>query len=253
MYELIKIRKSFSLAETLIALFIIGILAIVTIPGIAQCYQESVTVTRVKKIYSELSQTFRLAMFKYGTPDNWVPSGGYGYIDNAGVSTYYNLVTPAASNLISLNNIIDGMSILEDCGVNSGCPSVDTYSSLDGTEDTQRFNSNQYRAGGVLNNGMFLAVTNNTTRCNSKLGGIENVCGTIWVDVNGHKSPNKYGVDVFPFYYTKTGIVPFGANNGDLSIWCNKNATYVNNGQNCTAWVLDRGNMDYLDKTVSWN
>lgn len=253
MHELIKIRKSFSLAETLIAMLVIGLLSLLTLPSLFQTYQESVTVTRVKKIYSELSQAFHLAIFKYGTADTWVPGGGYGYINNAGVSTWYNYITPAASNLISLNNIVEGMSLLEDCGVNSGCPSVDTYSSLDGTEDQARFNSNQYRGGVILNNGMFLEITNNTTHCTSTQSGIENVCGTIWVDVNGHKSPNKYGVDAFSFYYTKTGIVPFGANNGDLSIWCNKNATYINNGQSCAAWVLDRGNMEYLNKTVSWN
>ena len=50
------------------------------------------------------------------------------------------------------------------------------------------------------------------------MGTLEGVCGSIYIDVNGTKRPNTWGKDYFGFYVTQNGIIPFGAQQIDVSI-----------------------------------
>ena len=56
-----KILKyfAFTLAETLITLGIIGVVAALTIPGLIQSYQKQQTVVKLKKAYAILNQIAR--------------------------------------------------------------------------------------------------------------------------------------------------------------------------------------------------
>lgn len=64
-------RVAFTLAEVLIALTIIGVVAAVTIPSLMQAQTEQATVTKVKKYYHVLSQAFDMAVTDYGPPSDW--------------------------------------------------------------------------------------------------------------------------------------------------------------------------------------
>ena len=55
-------KRAFTLAETLITLTIIGVIAAVTIPTLVSKYQKHSYVTGLKKAYSSLSNTMALAM-----------------------------------------------------------------------------------------------------------------------------------------------------------------------------------------------
>lgn len=55
-------RFAFTLAEVLITLGIIGVVAAMTIPVLVQKYKEQATVTRVKKFYSVFSQAYTMAI-----------------------------------------------------------------------------------------------------------------------------------------------------------------------------------------------
>lgn len=56
-------RKGFTLAEVLITLGIIGVVAAITMPIIVNKYQEQVYKTAYKKVYAELSEAVREAIF----------------------------------------------------------------------------------------------------------------------------------------------------------------------------------------------
>ena len=53
---------AFTLAEVLITLGIIGIVAAMTIPSLVQDYREKAQVTRVKKFYSVFAQAYAMAL-----------------------------------------------------------------------------------------------------------------------------------------------------------------------------------------------
>lgn len=63
-------KKGFTLAETLIALAIIGIVAALTIPALIAKYQKQITVTRMEKFYSTMNQAVKFAIAdNFGTGD----------------------------------------------------------------------------------------------------------------------------------------------------------------------------------------
>ena len=55
-------KKGFTIAEVLITIGIIGIIAAITIPGLIKNYQERQFKTAYKKVYSEISQIFQEAL-----------------------------------------------------------------------------------------------------------------------------------------------------------------------------------------------
>ena len=65
----IEMKKGFTMAEVLITLGIIAIVAAMTLPSLVQNYQEKVTVNRLKKVYSTLSQLYLLVSEIDGPPD----------------------------------------------------------------------------------------------------------------------------------------------------------------------------------------
>ncbi|MBO5434599.1 type II secretion system protein [bacterium] len=63
--------KAFTLAETLVTIGIIGIVAAMTIPPLINNYKAQVTATKLKKTYSILSQAMNAAVAKYGDSKYW--------------------------------------------------------------------------------------------------------------------------------------------------------------------------------------
>ena len=64
-------KIAFTLAEVLITLGIIGIVAALTIPSVIEGYKEKETVAKLKKVYSVLSQSYELYMQETGEPFKW--------------------------------------------------------------------------------------------------------------------------------------------------------------------------------------
>ena len=51
-----NLTKAFTLAEVLVTLSILGVLAVMTVPGIVRNYKKKITVTKLQKAYAELEQ-----------------------------------------------------------------------------------------------------------------------------------------------------------------------------------------------------
>lgn len=64
-------KQGFTLAETLITIAIIGIVAALTIPSLITKYNEFITTTRLKKTYSELLQVIKLSEADNGSFREW--------------------------------------------------------------------------------------------------------------------------------------------------------------------------------------
>lgn len=235
-----KKKKAFTLAEVLITLGIIGIVAAMTLPTIIQKHREKVAVAKVKKIYSIASQAFMLAVEDKGTPDLW------------------NLI--ANGNSVGAENLAkvfaEYMKVIKFCGVQVGCLKTGMYKNLNGQSNNTDFNNNKAYSKMILSDGAVIVFVVRSPDCSSSIGEtpqLKNVCGRLYIDINGSQSPNQYGHDFFAFHITKQGIIPAGtkAESDILSFSsCNINST----GYGCAAWVIFNENMDYLHcNDLSWD
>lgn len=64
-------RNAFTLAEVLIALIVIGVVAALTIPNLVQNYKKTVTTTKLKKFYSTMNQAIQLSIIENGEVYTW--------------------------------------------------------------------------------------------------------------------------------------------------------------------------------------
>jgi len=64
-------RIAFTLAEVLITLGIIGIVAAMTLPALIQNYKKQEVVTRLKKFYTTLNSAFNMSVAENGDMSNW--------------------------------------------------------------------------------------------------------------------------------------------------------------------------------------
>ena len=71
-------KTAFTLAEVLITLGIIGVVAAMTMPSLIQNYQKKRAVTQLKATYSILSQAFQHAIADYGDMETWGLDSVYG-------------------------------------------------------------------------------------------------------------------------------------------------------------------------------
>ena len=70
-------KAAFTLAEMLITLGIIGVIAAMTLPGLLAEYSKLVVETKLKKFYSQINQAIQLAESEYGPKESW-----YNYTNN---------------------------------------------------------------------------------------------------------------------------------------------------------------------------
>ena len=208
-------KSAFTLAEVLITLAIIGVVAAMTIPTLISDYKEKATITKVKTFYSLLSQTIALSEVDNGPTATWTFSD---------VNEFANYITPY-------------LKITRDCGQDSGCISSDVYKRLNGEDHTSYDTSNRYYKI-LLTNGMsvWFRIKDDPTNNDG-----EDLVGTFWLDINGKNAPNQIGVDTFTFTALKDkGVVP---DRGD--------SCYINDkGFGCAAYILKYENMDYPTKEI---
>ena len=226
-------RLAFTLAEVLITLGIIGIVAEMTIPTLVQNTQEKVTVVSLKKAYSMLTQAYTMAVTDNGTPDTW----GF-TADGAGAVTMMNVVKPY-------------FRVTQDCGTGGTCFSGDDYKHMNGSS-RGTINGDTGLAKVRLADGTLWAVAITSATCNTDFGSTLTGCGYFYVDVNGFKKPNTVGKDFFLMYITKDGIIPVGMPTDNTMRFSDNCST--NSGWGCAGWVIYNENMDYLKcpASLSW-
>lgn len=236
----------FTLAEVLITLAIIGIVAVLTIPQVVANYKEKAHIVRLKKISSELYNVYSLAVFEHGPVNSW--SNG----------------TTFAEHGKAINDILEKyLKYTKVCSsISQGCNSPDTYNT-DGTKGQNIFD---YYTGGArkyfLTNGAIIRIIaesgdnylHNWCKNPSNYSHYLFKCGSIVVDTNGFKGPNRNGVDIFKFIIMQDKLLPLGTqqDHSQENFDRCKNASGIGS---CTAWVLYNENLDYLHcpDELGWN
>lgn len=241
-------KFAFTLAEVLITLGIIGVVAAMTMPSLIANYQEKQRVSQLKKVYSALSQAFISAIQENGTPDEW------------GMGDMYD----ENSHLIMANNFKKHLKLSKDCTNMNGTQARKVC----GMQDNAGKNNNLETVGAssqakaiILNDGTIVAFRHYEANCAMVFGDLKNVCGILHVDLNGQKRPNSGGYDQFDIYVTKDKLVPLGFKGDYLTFEkaCNRKidvpfSGYSGGGMySCAAWVLYNENQDYLHcDDLSW-
>lgn len=221
-------KKAFTLAEVLITLGVIGVVAALTIPNILIKHQKMETVTRLKKAYSIVSQTIKLSETENDEVKFWdLNLNGHAFFEKY-IKKYVKYTQEFTSQeLATLVKRID----------------------IDGKDyDGLTYDPNSNAATHfILADGTLVTINGFYYLSNNH----------IWVgiDVNGLKKPNQIGKDTFLFVFsTEHGLQPLGGPGTD-NPWSygtydrnkilsqgnnNCNKTY-SNGFWCTAIIMNDG------------
>ena len=186
-------KAAFTLAEVLITLGIIGVVAALTLPSVITKYQKKQTATQLKKVYTTLSQAIEHAKADYGDVSTWGLSESYGVLNTPEnrqkitIEFSQKYVIPYLAKATDL-----GYKAIDELGYKK-------ITNLDGTDPLWlQMGVPSYTV--ILEDGTLVGI-----KVDSINGGTEenpiSVLWAIffWADLNGLKGPNVVGRDVFLF------------------------------------------------------
>ena len=233
-----RLEKGFTMAEVLITLAIIGIVAAMTLPSLINNRRSKALETALKKNYSVIEQVLNMYYAQKGER--------------------------LTSEIIGKHELkpvlMEYMSVLKDCGWGAEHTEADyektcipfdsknpertskAYKNFNGTNtiNLALFDDGQF----VLNDGSLILIENVGSDAGNRI--------FISVDVNGfNKNPNRLGWDLFMFQLdTKGRLLPMGAEGtpyySEKDDYCSPTATNNTNGAGCTYNALSE--KDYFSR-----
>ena len=224
-------KKAFTLAEVLITLGIIGVVAAMTLPTLIQNYKDKERVTALKKQYSIFSQALKMAEFENGAVAGWVDK---------------DAPREEKANIYR-EKIFPQLKILKDCTDQQAECYGNKVIKLNWGDDTYTgniVNNGNHWIYGTLADGTDFIIEVQTTPIEDRLPD-NTIYASIDIDLNGlDKLPNKVGEDYFYFWITDKGVIPRGT--PDSTEGADFEQTCLTKHHGCTSWVILNGNMDYL-------
>ncbi len=237
--------KAFTLAEVLITLGIIGVVAAMTLPTLIGNYQKKQVISQLKKAFSEYAQAMQMAQVENGTLDTWPPLAKEQFNNN-------NL---EKAKYFGEKYLFPNIKTLKICIPSSNECWPDDIKNL----NNQRIN------GLVFTNASESAISFITASGYSVYYWLHGTGYGMWyvVDVNGPKNrPNQIGKDIFAFgaswgmpgakikpmgisnstetvYYTREDIIT-GSNmeSNDVRYKCKKESSTYPLGGYCAALIV---------------
>ncbi|MBR1680792.1 type II secretion system protein [bacterium] len=230
---------AFTLAETLIVMGIIGVVAALTLPNLNSSTGGKEKVAKLQKIYSNLNDAYGRAISVYGPISDWF--GG-----DSSASAYSTRVA---------NRMIDFLKVSKNCGYTT-------------SNNACFFNDILSQSGGYnifLSDGAGISIRSSGNTCSNcaadGISGVPENCvyGSIYADIDGpNKGKNQGGVDIFQFYISKDGIIPAGGpNDVDTNTDVGLHQNCIGSGESwcATGFVLHAGNMEHLKcgNSLGWS
>ena len=207
-------RIAFTLAEVLITLGIIGVVATATLPTVIQNYQKQNVVSKLKNAYTILNQALKLSE---------VDNSEYMYWDdNLDAPDYFDKYWKPYLKIVKI------CQTYLDCGYSTNRP----FYKIDGTPEGTTLVYPQSRTTFILSNGILVVMM-------IKAGdNMSYKTNTVVIDINASNPPNKLGKDVFRFVRNEKGLLypeKYDLSENEISNECNSA------GYSCGAKIMHDG------------
>ena len=168
-------KVAFTLAEVLITLGVIGVVAAMTLPTLIQNYKKHVVETKVQKTYALISNAVRMSEAKYGEMAEW---------DTCDVDSSFE-----CSKHILEKYVFPELNMGKICGQDNKDECWTPPKSLSGLEGALPLSRN-FAITAILNEGTSLYMWAGWQLTNPHI--------QIWFDIDGNKrGRNMLGADVF--------------------------------------------------------
>lgn len=246
----------FTLAEVLITLGIIGIIAVVTIPNLMAQVGKQQTVELFKKGYLTINNAFLEMELAKGCKNDLVCTGLFKHVDGS-------TETPALGNELLKyikTSKVCGVSVVSDSSV-ADCWPVNVNENYDGSSASNyKFNTDSTVYKFISEDGMSFAILNEAyssyENCSHLTSGYDGKtyaeCGYLFFDINGLKGPNYLGKDVFVFNIVNDPTGPLIARGSRQQTWWNSSGgdycgtNSYKGGDYCTGRIIEKGwKIDY--------
>lgn len=196
---MLKKIKAFTLAETLITLGIIGVIAAIVIPPLLNNYPKQEYVNGLKKNYSEISQMFK----------NYIADEG---VENLSQTKLLSTDPYSDESQTYLNTMVRKyFKIIDSCKMTEPCKLSTKLLDNSGYASAQDTNAYAFYTTAGTYFSIALDTESSCTPNYSIKTPMKGNCGTLYIDVNGAQQPNKLGRDgymlmigpdgnLFPYY-----------------------------------------------------
>ena len=197
-----KSNQAFTLAEVLITLAIIGVIAAISVPSLIQKTNDEQLKVAFKKEYAVLNQAAGAILFD--------EAGGtfLGFGGNVNVGNYEDFLANSFSNHIK---------VIKKCYENASTSCwhgfySDNLKWYDGTTGTTSPHINEIfsHTSMIVNDGALVSFGggHHLAACTGTLPNVTSskYCDFVSIDVNGFKKPNQYGKDIFMLILTPDGF-----------------------------------------------
>lgn len=216
---------AFTLAEVLITLGIIGVVAAMTIPTLITQNEARANRAAWKKYYSEMSQIYNNILSENGFTAKGLFPG-----DKLGSA----LLAQKFNEKMKFSKTCEGTAILG--GTGSGATAEGCWHSANQWRFLHGGSKPAYDFPGAIGiDGKLVCFEITTTDC-STIEGTSSItrCGAIFIDVNGFKKPNQIGKDIFSMILLENRIVANGTYKNDPATTCIDGSTDITNtGDGC--------------------
>ena len=236
-------RKAFSVAEVLITLGVIGVIASIVLPMVKLKYQEITTVAKVRKVYALLNKGYEASIQRFGPVKYWKLEGTTELVS-------VDIIKYLVPTGLKVNYVENKLPHIRGRWLHN--------------KNTNIIDSSRWQIYKMDNGATFFQVAMAASDCSYSHNNynkanifLQKVCGDFTVDINGEAGPNVYGIDHFQFYITERGIIPVGIKDDGyrpVRDYCNPKGDKKFNGYSCAAWMLEKGTMPWLyGKQVNWD
>ncbi|MBQ8459219.1 type II secretion system protein [bacterium] len=207
--------RAFTLAEVLITIGIIGVVAALTIPNLINNYKKQSTAIQLKSEYSKILQAIKLSITDNGDPSSW---------DKDNKTFLAKYIVPYLSGASPYNNHYN-IIILSSKVRNNNEKNLWYY------WPWSKNDSHLY----ILKSGTIINYTN----------------GYLTIDINGPSKPNKLGIDSFVFVIDDKSVLSPLTCSATGTMSCVRDNTWEYYRGGCCASLIKNNNWK-IPKDYPW-